>query len=253
VKGRCFGRNPSDSVISLLATVERHIAEKADLYAREVAHGFTIFGGGQAFFRAEVFEVLGEFDEEVLVEDIDMSARIHAAGKGLRVDPGVLTYEENPATFMSWWAQRKRWARGWMQVAMRYLPGVHREAGYSVRQKVDAAYTFAVALVPAMLFLALPLGGLDRLPGFDTAALVPNAWVFWTALTVTPTVVAYLVFLQDRRDGESHHPLEYLAALVLAPYLIFQTAVYLVAFIDEFVLARPAVYVTTARSGHSSG
>lgn len=58
VKGRCYGRNPSDLLISLHATVERHVTERADLVARSLWNGFSIFGGGQAFFRREVFERL---------------------------------------------------------------------------------------------------------------------------------------------------------------------------------------------------
>ncbi|MFB6131547.1 MAG: glycosyltransferase family 2 protein, partial [Salinigranum sp.] len=111
IKGRCYGINPEDSLLALHATVERHIAEKADIFARQLYDGFTFFGGGQAFFRAELFDELGLFDEEVLVEDIDMSSRIHNAGKNLHIDPQVVTYEENPATLSAWWSQRKRWAR----------------------------------------------------------------------------------------------------------------------------------------------
>jgi cellulose synthase/poly-beta-1,6-N-acetylglucosamine synthase-like glycosyltransferase len=271
LKGRCYGHNPTDSVLSLHATVERHIAEKADLFAREVMNGFTIFGGGQAFFRKEVFEELGDFDEEILVEDIDMSSRIHMAGKELQMDPHVITYEENPATLSGWWNQRKRWARGWMQVAVRYLPIFPRERSISTRKKVDAAYTFAYALVPVLFLPMFSLPILDYLanaalstqlvpnalvPMFDkfvtgisAASFVPNAWLIWQAMVFAPIVVAYLIFIQDWLDGENHHPTEYLAAFTLWPYLIFQTVVFIAAFIDEFILDKESVYVTTSRTG----
>ena len=248
VKGRCYGRNPDDSLLALHATVERHIAEKADLFGRQVVGGFTIFGGGQAFFRREVFEELGDFDETVLVEDIDMSARIHQAGKELRVDPRVITYEENPATVAAWWSQRKRWARGWMQVAVRYLPTLPTDPALSVREKVDATYTFTYAIVPVLFALAFPLMLVRTLTTLSPTALVPGAGVLWTLITVAPVVVAYTVFAQDWLEGERHHPTEYLAAFTLWFYLVFQTVVYVVAFIDEFVLNSPSVYVTTSRS-----
>ncbi|WP_135820377.1 glycosyltransferase [Halostella litorea] len=248
VKGRCYGRNPTDSLLALHATVERHIAEKADLFARDVVDGFTIFGGGQAFFRAEVFEELGAFDEEILVEDIDMSSKIHDAGKELRVDPGVITYEENPATLSAWWSQRKRWARGWMQVAVRYLPTLPGAAHVTPRKRADAAYTFAYAILPVLFALALPMILLDGLSLVNTRPYVPYSDVVWGAIAVAPLTVSYLVFAQDWRDGERHHPLEYLAAFTLWFYLVFQTVVFVVAFIEEFVLGKPSVYVTTSRS-----
>ncbi|WP_408958269.1 glycosyltransferase [Natrinema sp. 74] len=248
VKGRCYGDNPNDSLLALHATVERHIAEKADLFARHVAGGFTIFGGGQAFFRRDVFDELGEFDEEVLVEDIDMSSKIHAAGKRLVVDPSIITYEENPATLDAWWSQRKRWARGWMQVAVRYIARLPRNSAVSTRAKIDAAYTFAYAIIPVFVVVGIPLAALRFVSEIETAPYVPNAWLFWILLAIAPLSISGLVFLQDWRDGFSHAPREYLAAGTLWFYLSFQTAVFVTAFIEEFIVQKPSVYVTTSRS-----
>jgi cellulose synthase/poly-beta-1,6-N-acetylglucosamine synthase-like glycosyltransferase len=248
VKGRCYGRNAEDSLLALHATVERHIAEKADLYARQVINGFTIFGGGQAFFRAKVFSELGEFDETVLVEDIDMSSKIHSAGKHVQVDPGIITYEENPATLDAWWSQRSRWARGWMQVATRYLGRLPRDPNVSLGAKLDSIYTFVYAVVPAIIVLAVPLGVLRFLFGIEMESYLPYETVLWGLLTVVPVTVSALIFSQDRRDGFSHQPREYVAAITLWFYLLFQSVVFVVAFIDEFVLGKPSVYVTTSRA-----
>lgn len=250
VKGRCYGRNPTDSIIALHATVERHIAEKADIFARQLFDGFTFFGGGQAFFRAELFDQLGSFDEDVLVEDIDMSSRIHVAGKDLHVDPQIVTYEENPSTVAAWWSQRKRWARGWMQVANRYLPRLPRSETLSPLQRVDAAYTFVYAIVPALLVVAFPMGYLGRMTSMTVATFVPLPdELLWTFPFVAPAIITYLIFLQDWRDGFRHHPAEFVAALTLGPYLILQTAVFVTAFIEEYVLRKPSIYVTTSRAG----
>lgn len=247
IKGRCYGRNPTDSVLALHATVERHIAEKADIFARQVLGSFTFFGGGQAFFRREVFEELGDFDEEILVEDIDMSMRIHQAGKDLQVDPQILTYEENPATLSGWWNQRKRWARGWMQVAARYLPELHQASEMSLREKADATYTLSYAVIPAFFIFALPMPIIDVVTSASVHTYLPNA--LWTLVSISSLVCAYLVFVQDWLVGERHHPAEYLAAGTLWLYLVLQSLVFVTAFIDEFVLDAPSVYVTTSRSG----
>ena len=249
VKGRCYGRNPTDSVIALHATVERHLAEKGEITARELYGGYTFFGGGQAFFRAELFEELGLFDEKIMVEDIDMSSKIHEAGKELHVDPSVITYEENPATLDAWWSQRKRWARGWMQVANRYLTRVPSTSALSLGQRLDGVYTLMYAVVPAMLVLAFPMGLLSVLTEVNAPTYIPlSDSTLWTLPFFAPGAVFALIALQDYRDGLSHNPAEYLAALTLGPYLIFQTAVYVTAFIQEYLLRKPSVYVTTSRS-----
>lgn len=247
VTGRCYGRNPTDSLWALHATVERHIAELADLFGREVFGGFTIFGGGQVFFRRELLDELGDYDREVLVEDIDMSARIHAAGKDLRVDPEIITYEENPDTFEAWWSQRTRWARGWMQVAARYLPSLAFDGTLSGRARADVAYTFAYAIVPVILVLAAPLIVLQVF-GFGHATFLPYDSVIGLVVGLGPFISSMLVFVRDRLHGHSHHPMELVAALTLWFYMFVQSAVYVSSFLDEFVFQKESVFVTTTRA-----
>lgn len=249
VKGRCIGANTRESFLALQAKVERDTIEKGDIYMREVIDGFTFFGGGQGFFRRRLFDELGPFDENVLVEDIDFSARIHEAGYRLRVDPGIHSFEENPATLEDWWAQRKRWARGWMQVAMRYLPRTHNLPNLSTMQRFDMAHTLAYVLVPVsfvLLFAMQPL----RWLGVNVGSYVPSelTWM-WTAFALAPFTLGAAVWIQDRRDGLEHDPLEIPALVTLWAYLIFQTGVFWSAFLDEFVLRKPSVYVKTGKTG----
>ncbi|MDY6777528.1 MAG: glycosyltransferase family 2 protein, partial [Candidatus Nanohaloarchaea archaeon] len=197
VKGRCYGSNPGDSIIALHATVERHIAEKIDIYSREVLDGFTYYGGGQFFFRRAVIDQIGELDEDILVEDIDMSAKIHRYGKEIKIDPSVITYEENPSTLRSWWAQRKRWSRGWMQVAKRHFTGI-MQSDMSLQKKVDAGYSLIFAVLSAFMVLMLPLFVLS-ISGFGVATFVPYSNHLWKIAGLSPALFASAVFYQDYR------------------------------------------------------
>jgi len=58
-------------------------------------------------------------------------------------------------------------------------------------------------------------------------------------------MAAYLLFALDARDGRTHAPVEYAAPLLLWPYFALQAAAVVVAFVEEFVLRRPSVYVTS--------
>lgn len=254
VKGRCYGRNPTDSVVALYATVDRHVTEKAELFAKQVFGGFTIFGGGQAFFRKRVFDELGGYDDEMLVEDIDLSARIHSHGKHIRVDPDIITTEEQPATVSAWWNQRKRWARGWLQVSARYL-GEFVQSRASAVAKADAAQTFSFNLLSPFLVVGFSLPIFDFLnatgvvsTSSSLSAYVPHSRVLWTILGLFPVFAAACVFYSDYRDGHTHHPYEYAAALTLGFYFIVNTVVYVVAFLEEFVFRRPRVFVVTTRA-----
>ncbi|WP_135822855.1 glycosyltransferase [Halostella litorea] len=242
VKGRCYGTNPGDSLVALHATVERHLLERAEFYAREVAGGLTLFTGGQVVFRADLLDDVGSFDESVLTEDIEMACRVHEAGFGVRVDPGVVTYERNPASLGALLAQRKRWARGVFQVARRHAVALLRSPWVSPVAKLDAAFTFGYALLAPLLALSLP--------AVLVAAPPPSQRPVAAALRLSPAVAvpvtAALVFGVDRVAGRSHAPREYLAALTLPIYAAVQSAVVVTAFLDEFLLDAPTTYVTSS-------
>lgn len=249
VKGRAIGVNERESFLALQTKLERDSIEKGDIYMRHLVRGFTFFGGGQAFFRRGVFEAMGHFDEEILVEDVDFSVKLHRAGHKLIVDPGIETYEENPAHLDAWWAQRKRWSRGWMQVAMRYLSQVHGMRRLSWRQKLDLYHTLAYVLVPLFFVVGLPLAILGQF-GFDTRDyLWPHSTYIWASFVAAPFVVWISMWAQDRREGIRHGWREWVGLPFLWPYLLFQTFAFWSAFLEEFILRRPSVYVKTSKTG----
>ncbi|WP_101295385.1 glycosyltransferase [Halegenticoccus soli] len=243
VKGRCYGTNAAASLVALHATVERHVVERIEFVARDASGGFDLFTGGQAFFRRAALDALGPFDETVLLEDLDMAARIHARGGRIRVDPGIVTAERNPETLAAWWSQRKRWARGGMQVARRYLARLPADSDLPTTVRLDALYTFCTVLTLPALALASPLVPLSVLGG--APAPPPSALAASTAAAAAALLLPYAVFLRDARAGRAHDPREYLVPITLPLYLGLQAAVVVDAFVDEFVRRRPAVYVTS--------
>lgn len=246
VKGRCYGRNPKSSFITLHATVERHIAERIDIYGRHAMKGYTYFGGGQAFFKREAFEELGPFSESTLVEDIDMSTEIQRHGHEIAVDMDVVTFEENPGDLNAWWRQRRRWSRGWMQVARKHLSGFSLDRNISLRKRLDALFTLSYAVIPAFLVVILPLTAMT-IAGYNTTTYIPYSHYIWTAIAFVPVTLSGLVFTYDA-GKYSHLPREYFAAVTLWFYLFFQAVVHISAFIDEFILDKKNVFVTTTRT-----
>ncbi|MFC4356837.1 glycosyltransferase [Halobium salinum] len=256
VKGRCFGTNSDASLVALCATVERAVAERVEFYARDRLGGFTLFTGGQAFFRADALDRLGSFDESVLLEDLDMAYRIARAGGAVSVDPGIVTLEENPTALGAWWHQRKRWARGGMQVARRYLGRGLLSGPPSLPARADFAGTFGALLVLPALALAAPgtVAGLWRWGA--TAVATPQgsapALGILVATLLTPILAVYATFALDRRQGYHHDTREYVAPFLLWPYFALQSAAVVAAAVEEFVARAPTVYVTSA-TGDSEG
>ncbi|WP_224447866.1 glycosyltransferase [Haloprofundus salilacus] len=247
VKGRSYGCNSGESLIALCATVERHLAERVAFVARSRLGWFSLFTGGQAFFRAETLAALGPFDEEVLLEDVEMATRIHARGGRIRVDPAIVATERNPATVSAWAGQRRRWARGGMQVARRSLAGLLRSRDASVPTRLDAAYTFAALLSVPVVVLLSPVVVSEAVTAVESAT--SGSLLRWLSLSsLFSLAVPYALFLRDGVDGQHHDAREYAAPLVFPAYFALQSAVVLAAFLDEFVLRRPSVYVTSRRN-----
>lgn len=245
VTGRRYGRNPTSSLVALHATVEHHLAERLAFFARQITGGFTLFTGGQAFFRKEVFETLGPFAEDVLLEDVEMASRIHRRGKWVHVDPGLVTTEVNPETVGAWWHQRIRWARGGLQVGRRHLMALLRTPATSLPTKVEALATFGPLFAVPLLALAAPVVLLAPL-GVPVSPYLPDEAIYGlVGSIVLASLVPAAVFLIDARDGYRHESREYLVSFTLWMYMSIQVAVLVTAFLDEFVRSKPATYVTT--------
>jgi hypothetical protein len=78
--------------------------------------GTLYFCGSNALWRTRVLKDL-RFDETALTEDIDISFRTLAARLRIAYADRAIALEAAPPTWSAWLAQRRRWTRGWVQVA----------------------------------------------------------------------------------------------------------------------------------------
>jgi hypothetical protein len=118
----------------------------------------------------------------------------------------------------------------------------------SIRARMDALYTYTYAIAPAFIVLAIPVALLGQISGVDTRTYLPFEDLLWALVLLAPSTVVALVYASDLLEGHDHRRREYVAVVTLWPYLLVQSLVFVTAFIEEFVLDRPSVYVTTSRS-----
>ena len=79
-----------------MVALERDSIERIGIYGAYKLGGFANFGGAHGFFKREIFEKIGLFDEEILCEDIDFSVRLHMAGYEIIHNPDLQSWEEVP-------------------------------------------------------------------------------------------------------------------------------------------------------------
>lgn len=104
-------------------------------------------GGTSNHFRTNTLRQLMGWDAWNVTEDADLGVRLARAGWGV-ADLDSATLEEAPVTTRAWLAQRTRWLKGWMQVAVthsRHPVQTVRELGLAGAWAV-AAQTLGVLL-----------------------------------------------------------------------------------------------------------
>lgn len=83
--------------------------------------GMIPLGGNTVFFKRELLQEVGGWDETCLTEDADIGLRLSNLGEKIRVfyDARYTTREETPPTIKAFVKQRTRWHQGFLQVLKR--------------------------------------------------------------------------------------------------------------------------------------
>ena len=113
----------------------------------------AVSGTGFLFSRA-VAEELGTWPFHLLTEDIEFTAYQLIRGRRIGFCAAAVLYDEQPESFAQSWRQRLRWARGYVQVMLRYGPGLAKGA----LKGSFACYDMLMNILPFILLPAFSLG-----------------------------------------------------------------------------------------------
>ena len=184
-------------------------------------------------FRRSALEDVSLFDPSMATEDIDVSWRLQRRFYDIRYEPRALIDMAVPATWRALWHQRRRWARGLVQVLRRHR-GVmahwrnrrHWPVFAEACLSVLWAHLFIVLLVFWTLCLAVGLPPAGASP-------FPNAWGMLMA-TLCLLQLATGVWLDARYDRSV------VVSLLVAPlyplgYWLFSSLVTLRSTVPELV------------------
>jgi cellulose synthase/poly-beta-1,6-N-acetylglucosamine synthase-like glycosyltransferase len=265
VQGPCYILNGTKNILTRLIFFEYLSLNRVDQPAKSFYNGMVCFEGANGYFRREAIERSGEFDLNNLAEDTYLSFKLAEFGYHIRFDPEIRSYEQSPETLRAWYSQRLRWARGWFQCTRHKIFRVGR---LNWIQKIEGEYLLLSGLqsIVIMLFLLLfPLYEfylvLSYLFGYnpglssqqnDLFIMFHSVIPFFFALAIiTPLLQAVIgsVFLSNERPlFMAKNRSSFWALLFFPIYSIMQGVVALFAFIEEFILHKPLVWVKTPRS-----
>ncbi len=158
VQGRVTVFNEDESFVSKLVTLERIGGYRVDQVARDRFGFIPQYGGTVGGFRRDLLEEFGGWDENILAEDTDLTAKTVLKGYKVRYILEAESYEEAVTTWRAYWRQRHRWAKGHMQCAFRYSGATLRSKRLSRVQKLDMLLFLWIYFAPILVLLGWILG-----------------------------------------------------------------------------------------------
>lgn len=179
--------NPSDGWLSLMMTIEYaglFDATKCGFAAMAMP---VALGGTSNHFQASALREVGGWDAWNVAEDADMGLRLARAGRSVADLPSV-TREEAPFRLRSWFSQRRRWHKGFLQTTithMRRTGSAVAAAGWVgwVGGMVQVAGSFVGALLYPLfathMAWLLATGGLFE--NADVWSAARNTMALWVA------------------------------------------------------------------------
>ena len=241
VQGRTLSINEGENMLTRFVAFEEAVWCEAYLRGKDALGLFVHLRGNCMFIRRSVLSALGGFAGDALSEDMDLSARLVEHGYAVRYASDVRAWQESPAGLRQLVAQRTRWFRGTMEVAVRYG---RLMAGLGWR-RFDAEAT----LFGPFVLIASLAGYAGAVAGVSASLAVPLACQWLLQFTAAATTVVLLlsgvalVYASKPRSVRN---------VLWLPFVYFYWCVQgFVAFyaLLLMVFRRPRRWVRTPRSG----
>jgi cellulose synthase/poly-beta-1,6-N-acetylglucosamine synthase-like glycosyltransferase len=193
VQSRWGHLNRNENMITHLQAIGINGHFMVEQSARNGNGLFMNFNGTAGVFRKQAILDAGNWQDDTLTEDMDLSYRIQLNGWRSRYLTDLVVPAEIPSNINAFKSQQFRWAKGSIQTAMKLLPRIYRcQAGWFAKYQAGMHLTHYM-IHPLMLILsvlALPvlISGQSTLP---TAFFV--AFGFLLALSCTGPSRLYVV------------------------------------------------------------
>jgi cellulose synthase/poly-beta-1,6-N-acetylglucosamine synthase-like glycosyltransferase len=120
VQGRTQSINSKENMLTQFISYEEAVWCEAYLRGKDALGLFVHLKGSCQFIRGKILRKLGGFQETILSEDMELSARLAEKNYKIKYAGDVCTWQESPSNLQGLFKQRTRWFRGTMSVAVKY-------------------------------------------------------------------------------------------------------------------------------------
>jgi len=155
VQARWGHLNRHENIITRLQSIGINGHFMIEQSARNSNNLLMNFNGTAGVFRKQAIVEAGNWQDDTLTEDMDLSYRIQLAGWSCRYLINLVAPAEIPRNINAFKSQQFRWAKGSIQTALKLLPQILR-ADYSRFVKLQALVHLTHYMIhPLMFFLAI--------------------------------------------------------------------------------------------------
>ena len=189
------------SWVTAARQVEYMIAIEVDRHAESEMSALLVLPGVSTTYRTSVLREMG-FERDTIAEDIDLTFRLHRAGRQMRLERDATVRTSDPLTLKDYYRQVRRWDNDFWLTIVKHRAMIGRTRFGIVSFPLTAAAT----LVHSVIVLGVPLYLLVARPGMlpyyiigqlawdaalaVTAALLYRRWdVLWACASRYPTRV----------------------------------------------------------------
>jgi cellulose synthase/poly-beta-1,6-N-acetylglucosamine synthase-like glycosyltransferase len=163
VQGKTLSLNPKKNMLTQFVSYEETVWCEVFLRGKDLLNLFVHLKGSCQFIRRDVLEKVKGFDEAVLCEDMEVSAKFLDNGYKIRYGSNVIAWQESPSDLKTLFNQRTRWFRGTMEVAIKYgrLMAKLSRINFDAETTLFAPFLLVASLLPYLatvwaIFAILP-------------------------------------------------------------------------------------------------
>lgn len=168
--------------------IEQEVRNKAGL--------FINFNGTGGIWRRECIEDAGNWQDDTLTEDLDLSYRAQLKGWKFVFLKGVTTPSELPCEINALKAQQFRWTKGAIETARKLLPAIWK-SNIAFRIKIHATFHLTSNLVFPFILIA----GILNVPLIFIKNSGPDQYIFnYMSIFILAFMSSFLFYLYAQKE-----------------------------------------------------